>query len=776
MEKRSIDSSATQASTCPKRPKFISHRPFQIINLKEGETVYQTCILVVGECSSGKADVEETTYISVAVTDCLHRTQPSTHWTHRGGYWTAVVILTPGANKIKLDLHRYGSVQIEDSLKITVNYVPLLQLPPLHLAILVAKDSPLLIDCPPAKYGAISTAHSSLDAAISKFRMTAYMWQALTAEYFREKEMGRRSFRLDEEWTVNTTSQTAHQAGPDESAVMGMVAKVHIIRCEKSVAEIRDMSVVQKIPCDHDRDALHRYFEAALLNAGAPFEPKSRPVVAGLILDAHYSADQSVVLGHAALGCRKPNGISLGIFGSHFTYSWPRFLQEVPACLTDLTPIGHTILNNSWQRDSMGKACSFSQSGFLHQVGHAFGARHTSRIMNPEHTPDWAMSFIENHYTADMCVDDKWDLRDAYRFRILPHFALPGDLPMTKDFKNAAVKMEIMVQEGLGRNSKSPLVWDRESNIVIKVSCSAGLADVHIPNLEEVSFPEDGEDMTSKEGLVLASIEPEYLDPNKPWKITALGMNGMELIVTDVWTLLERNSYFSIPRSEVRLRKRSIRFEGHDEEGDVVHWAMLLHHRGKDGQIYRALCISLQVEDTMNEVDVHYADGHYEKYGPALEKDTGQLHVVGQSSKHHGYLAADENITKVLVRKNESGGLAGFRATMSNGDQWGFVDKNGDHDSDEDSESATVQEHEEQHKRGKSVFTLEPAEDEVIVGFYGQSGSKSGFIHRFGILTAPKDVKLPETVYDLPEFNNCLKFGLENAHYSSLGHSAWSTF
>ncbi|KAJ5708092.1 hypothetical protein N7488_007893 [Penicillium malachiteum] len=206
--------------------------------------------------------------------------------------------------------------------------------------------------------------------------------------------------------------------------------------------------------------------------------------------------------------------------------------------------------------------------------------------------------------------------------------------------------------------------------------------------------------------------------------------------------------------------KRSVRSEGHDEEDDVVHWAMLLHHRGKDGQIYH----------------VHYTDGHYEKYGPALEKDTGQLHVVGQSSKHHGYLAADENITKVLVRKNESGGLDGFCATMSNGDQWGFLDKNGDHDSDEDSESATAQEHEEQHKRGKSVFTLEPAEDEVIVGFYGRSGSKSGFIHRPGILTAPRDVELPETVYDLPEFNNRLKFGLENAHFYSLGHCAWSTF
>lgn len=67
---------------------------------------------------------------------------------------------------------------------------------------MIAKDSPLLIDCPPQKRGGISSAHSDLDAAINKFRMTAYMWQALTAEDLRVKGLDRRSFRLEEEWTM----------------------------------------------------------------------------------------------------------------------------------------------------------------------------------------------------------------------------------------------------------------------------------------------------------------------------------------------------------------------------------------------------------------------------------------------------------------------------------------------------------------------------------------------------------------------------------------------
>jgi hypothetical protein len=60
---------------------------------------------------------------------------------------------------------------------------------------MIAKDSPLLIDCPPLKRGAISSAQSDLDAAINKFRMTAYMWQTLTAEDMRANGLGRRSFR-----------------------------------------------------------------------------------------------------------------------------------------------------------------------------------------------------------------------------------------------------------------------------------------------------------------------------------------------------------------------------------------------------------------------------------------------------------------------------------------------------------------------------------------------------------------------------------------------------
>jgi hypothetical protein len=55
-----------------------------------------------------------------------------------------------------------------------------------------------------------------------------------------------------------------------------------------------------------------------------------------------------------------------------------------------------------------------------------------------------------------------------------------------------------------------------------------------------------------------------------------------------------------------------------------------------------------------------------------------------------------------------------------------------------------------------SNWGLEPAENEKIVGFYGRSDYAGCFcgIEEFGIITTPKDVELPESVYDLPELQN----------------------
>jgi hypothetical protein len=322
---------------------------------------------------------------------------------YRNGQFKSLVILSPGENFITLEHRHNGKVFASTSLALT--YIPLLQTPPLHLAIMVAKDSPLLIDCPPNKRGGVSSAHSDLDAAINKFRITAYMWQALTAEDMRSKGLGRRYFRLEEEWMPETLSREFLQAPPGASANhMRSTAKVYLIGTDKTVTELRDAQAAQKNSQPRRKDDLHMYFTAALKKAGGPFASSAYPIVAGLILDSTFSPEQNLILGHAALGCSDLAGISLGMFRSHLTYSWPRFLEEVSSSLLDIGVPGDIVGNDNNECGTLWEACSIGQGAFLYEVGHAFEAPHTTGIIARGYAQHWPKCFLSK--TA-YCVNTK---------------------------------------------------------------------------------------------------------------------------------------------------------------------------------------------------------------------------------------------------------------------------------------------------------------------------------------------------------------------------------
>ena len=391
-----------------------------------------------------------------------------------------MVILSPGSNKLILH-HNYNG-EIQDSIELTVTYIPLLQFPPLHLAIMVAKDSPLLIDCPPSKRGGFSSAHADLDGAIAKLRMTAYMWQALTAEDMRSKGLGRRSFRFDEEWAVDTLSRDFLQAKYDDSleseSAMRSTAKIHIVRSSRTTSELRDAQIAQQNPSARRKNDLFDYFLDALKEAGGPFTSSARPIVAGLILDSHYSPTRNLILAHAALGCSNPKGISLGMFGSHLTYSWPRFLEEVPACLTDTRPPGDKVGNDNGECGTMWEACSIGQGAHIHEVGHAFGSPHRPGIMERGYAQDWPKNFLPRTaycahtksegvlVTAETPNNARWNLVDALAFSVLPHFRLPTDPVLPAHIRDASPTVQV--------------VYEDDENLVaaLGVESAAGIAQV----------------------------------------------------------------------------------------------------------------------------------------------------------------------------------------------------------------------------------------------------------------------------------------------------------
>ncbi|KAK4450854.1 metallopeptidase [Podospora aff. communis PSN243] len=573
-------------------------------NVQDGEDIYQRCLLLTGHCT----DAPEYTHLTITtLTDSNKTIFPDQQWPMHHGHFKALVLLNPGNNKITLHTSN------NDPLTLTLRHIPLLQTPPLHLAILIAKDSPLLIDCPPSKFGPYSSAHSSLPAAIAKFRLTALMWQALTAEDFRLSGLSRRAFRLEEEYAPSTLSRSHHQA---PHPPLQSLPKIHLVRTEHTVSSLRDAQRAQQNPHAKDANSLHEIFSSALKAHGAPFSSGHPVTVAGLILDAHFSAEQNLLLAHAALGAHDPNGLSLGIFGSHLTYAWPRFVEEVSDCLTDTTAPGGTVANDNGECGTSWEACAVGQGAFLHEVGHAYGAPHTSGIME----------------------------RGAHE-----GFALPGDGEVSRG------EVGIEVEDGEG------------GELGVRVRCEAGIAVVRLNGVEEgvASVREPVREVRYS----VAELEKRF-DAKKGLELLAVGMNGKER-KTDVWKLVNSTSWLRVPGTNIRLLKKAVG----TEESEGWQWAVLLKKKGKHGNLVDASKIDVRVGCGLDGAVVYYKDGTRVPCGPRGAHGNDP-HMGGHQAKK---IAIRKGVEVVKVAVNEGGGwLSGLRIWLSDGNARGAINGKGD--------------------------------------------------------------------------------------------------
>lgn len=644
-------------------------------------------------------------------------------------------MLSPGMNT--LELAYVCNDCLEHTILIHVHYVPLLQYPPLHLAIMVAADSSCIIDCPPKKEAGFSSAHSDLDAAIAKFRMTAYMWQAMTAEDMRLKGLGRRSFRLDEQWMADTVSRdflnAQHNGSLEQDGAMRSTAKVNVVRSTKTVKDLRDPNIAQQNPSASRPDALFDFFKDALVEAGGPFASDAHPIVAGLILDSHYNVSKKLIVGHAALGCHDPRGISLGMLGSHLTYSWPRFVEEITACLTDTRSPGGKVGNDNGECGTMWEACTIGQGAHLHEVGHAFGSPHRPGIMERGYASDWPKHFLpKTAYSsakksegaivdADTPNNCRWNLADALAFHMLPHFYLPTDPSLTASERNAAPVVQAEHEEEEGQS-------------FVTISSIRKIARVSFNSTEEAE-PTALSPVTTLR-FTMQELERRF-ERTEPLRLNVLGFNGKEVTIANVWKLLASRTFFAIPGTQLRLSKQSANATYLDSHKDrkTYEWAQLLREKGPDGSIHRATSIDLRVGCVWDGGVVKYADGHKSHWGPM--RLYGHEHSFGGHASEEINLPVDVEIACVEVNRTEnSGTLYGVRMHLSDGTTRGELNE----------------------RYGSTIVRLEPAANEIVVGFFGQS-SKDNFcgVMEFGIITAPKNVGwdgLPPSVYDLPELKN----------------------
>ncbi|PRT55467.1 hypothetical protein B9G98_03087 [Wickerhamiella sorbophila] len=345
---------------------------------------------------------------------------PSMH-----GYFKALVHLEKGENILKFEAEGPNGHRSTDTLRL--RYQPIERNPPVHFCLLVAKDSPLTFDAPEYK---IKTEGNSIDTAVRKLRLASYMMSAFTMEQMNRNDMGLRTFRPYEENEPDTVSNRDRN---DKR----MTTHIHIVRMDKTLADIRHPDVAQQNSKATRANDLFSWAGDALKKYGGPFSANFSQA-ACIYLDTHWDPSRQLVLGHAALG-GNVNNIQLAIFGGHTLNAWPTCIEDIPRAFLDETRTDtRVIANDANQSGSAWEACNIGQGAFMHEIGHLLGCPHEPSGVMLRGYLNWNRSFMaiegfnvrENRKRLEIVSskdEDYWHRLDIMRFRFHLAFALPGE-------------------------------------------------------------------------------------------------------------------------------------------------------------------------------------------------------------------------------------------------------------------------------------------------------------------------------------------------------------
>lgn len=403
--------------------------------MADSRQVYQKVLLIYGTIADPATQALDGNLTVSRLDDGF----PPTYWPVSESHFKALVYLTPGPNRLRFDftspkLANSNTSNPIHSSYLTIHMLPPLTAPPLQLVILLGKDSPGTFDATPAR---IEKEGNGLETAIRKFRMAAYLWQAFTAEQMFRNKLGRRVFRMEEEWVTGTSNYRDREMG-----IMRSEAKIHIVRSSKTVAELRDLDLAQQNPQAKRKGDLFGIASEAVKDYFKP-QPGQKQYVSVLLLDAHWDRAANTITGHAALG-GGGGEIQLAIFGSHALHSYPSSFEEVVPAFSDCTPTDTDyVANDCNESGSSWEAANIGIGAHLHETGHLFGCPHQENgIMLRDYvTLNRSFTTREPYSTRtkskgglvlrkDECT---WHRLDCLRFRGHPCFALPTDPPRHAD-------------------------------------------------------------------------------------------------------------------------------------------------------------------------------------------------------------------------------------------------------------------------------------------------------------------------------------------------------
>ncbi|XP_065345154.1 uncharacterized protein LOC135942776 [Cloeon dipterum] len=341
----------------------------------------------------------------------------------------------------------------------------------------------------------------SLEAALARIKLGVQLLQSVVAEKLWEQGLGRRTFSIDCDPVVHSSSLTLEEA--------------------------------QKM----SQDELWSHYGRDLVTKWGAEEARSRKFVAFLSCTRYEGAEQSQGLmhddilaltkGHAALG-----GGGLAIFGTGCLHTWPRHLEDVNLCFGDTTEVDQQLLmDDSGYRGTYGGCYSTTLGAVLHELCHTFDLGHTKKgimgrgfdrmdlIFSPDETQDTAIT-PPAHHVVDFTVNLKVDC-----------------------ITNVEPKIEQKQMFGLKKSRSSSnnlLLMDCRDQIYFTQSCAYILAfhkwmiDEKMSKTGVISF--DSESWTLKSSLGLKVIEIR---------------EGDAQLVCNFWTFSQSRLLFVVPRSNI---------------------------------------------------------------------------------------------------------------------------------------------------------------------------------------------------------------------------------
>ncbi|PGG99783.1 hypothetical protein GX51_06155 [Blastomyces parvus] len=516
----------------------------RVFSVSDNSWVHQKILLIYGQTGDAR-------HHSVDGNITIYHSQdsfPPITWPVYESHFKALVHLIPGPNKLRLE---FTSSKIQNPIAhsswVNINYLPLVNSPPLQLAIVLGSDSDGRFDAVPER---ISREGNGLEAAIRKFRMAAYMWQSYTGEQMYRNKFGRRCFRFEEEWQVGTLSlrdARSHQ--------MRNEAKIHIIRCDKTVNDLRKLSVAGEDGTKSDASELFNVVLEAVRRYFGTGDGRTQ-YVSALLLDTHWDKGSETITGHAAAGSDEGD-IKLALFGSYALQSYPVAMEEVVAAFTDCTRTDTNFVAN--YRNEGGSSWETVNSGIgghLREIGRLFGCRKQesgimcgdSVLLNRSFTIREPYSTRTKAQGLRLCLDEdecKWHRLDTLRFRFHPCFRLPRDPPP--------------------RSDDSVQVWPVDNGKIL-VTSSAGIAFIEIymgdgeickSHLEYVDGDSGNNGIPKQIALTEAEIRQHTTEsPSKNRKIKLVIYSGVlsTYTIDDVSKLKSKQLTAKLPNGQVGYR------------------------------------------------------------------------------------------------------------------------------------------------------------------------------------------------------------------------------